>query len=186
MGILCPGVMTNGTSTWIMSDRLKYELAAELDSTTRCKTGIGQHHDPRRGRWCGLLSNGLNGMMAAQGSISPAIKQGTLKSPLFAVMLLVVLLCLILPGVKGIPKAISYEVDAEHYHEHCQPWWNHIQGIPAKMWRGLARFSMLPHDGAGGGTPRPRKLKPASDRMAEATPKVAETNSGEKHWARYA
>lgn len=40
-------------------------------------------------------------------------------------------------------------------------------------------MSIFPQDGAGGGTPRPKKLRPASDKMAEATPSVAETKSGE-------
>ncbi len=39
---------------------------------------------------------------------------------------------------------------------------------------------MFPQEGAGGGTPRPKKLNPASERMEEATPKVAETKRGEK------
>ena len=59
-------------------------------------------------------------------------------------MLLVALLCLIPPGVKGIPKAISYEVDVSTTTNTASPGGIHIQGIPAKMWRGLARFSMLP------------------------------------------
>ena len=37
---------------------------------------------------------------------------------------------------------------------------------------------MFPHVAWGGGTPNPRKLKPASVRMAPATPSVAETRTG--------
>src|SRR5213078_442993 len=36
---------------------------------------------------------------------------------------------------------------------------------------------MPPHDGMASGTPRPRKLRPASVRIAPATPKVATTIS---------
>src|SRR5574337_1400442 len=37
---------------------------------------------------------------------------------------------------------------------------------------------MLPHVGVGGRTPRPRKERPASVRMAPATPRMAETRTG--------
>ena len=37
---------------------------------------------------------------------------------------------------------------------------------------------MFPHVAWGGGTPNPRKLKPASVKMAEAMPMVAETSTG--------
>src|SRR5690554_1167492 len=56
----------------------------------------------------------------------------------------------------------------------------HIQGIPDKICSGRARFNIFPHDGAGGGTPRPKKLRPASERIDDATWSVADTNRGEK------
>ena len=62
----------------------------------------------------------------------------------------------------------------------ARPGGTHIHGIFARICKGRALFSMFPQEGAGGGTPRPKKLNPASERMEEATPKVAETKRGEK------
>ena len=52
------------------------------------------------------------------------------------------------------------------------------QGIDSSTVSDWASFSMLPQLGVGGCTPRPRKLSPASSRIAFAMPNVAATITG--------
>jgi len=52
------------------------------------------------------------------------------------------------------------------------------QGIPLKTLMDWALFNISPQLGVGGRTPRPRKLKLASAKIADATPKLAETITG--------
>src|SRR5690606_6329744 len=54
----------------------------------------------------------------------------------------------------------------------------HSQGFNASTRQVRASVSMLPHEGRGGWTPRPRKERALSVRIALATPRVAATTRG--------
>src|SRR5579885_2056146 len=60
----------------------------------------------------------------------------------------------------------------------ANPGGSHSHGRDSSTVTDCAAFSMLPHDAVGGCTPSPKNERPASVRIAVATPKVDETTIG--------